>query len=284
MVPAWGIASTEGARLYFERRGSGPALLLIAGGGGDCGPFGPLADLLAVEFTVLSYDRRGNSRSRLLYGAKPTTLAEQSADALAVLSANGFGAARVFGNSGGATVALDLAAHHPAAVVAVVAHEPPLPRVLADGAAWLVRYDELERVRQADGWPAALLGFLRLNKLLPPGRPETVAALVDPQGVVPPGPSRDIMVRLAGNWEYMLTHEVRAFIDYVPDLERIVATGVPVAPACSEATAGQYFHDASVVIARGLGVPLLQFSGGHTAPADLPDLFAPALTEAFTRL
>lgn len=202
MLPACGVAPTEGARLYFERRGSGPPLLLIAGGGGDCGPFGPLADLLAADFCVLTYDRRGNSRSHLLGAPRRTSVAEQSRDALAVVAANGFGAARIFGNSGGATVALDLAAHHPSAAEAVVAHEPPVPLVLPGGEAWLAGYDELERVRLAEGWQAALLIFLRLNRLLPPGRPGSVAPLLDPESVVPPGPLRDTMVRLSANWEW----------------------------------------------------------------------------------
>ncbi|HEY3955206.1 MAG TPA: hypothetical protein VGM53_17700 [Streptosporangiaceae bacterium] len=83
-----GTAHGAGADLYFERRGAGPPLLLIVGGGGDCGYYGRLADILADEFTVLSYDRRGNSRSRLHTGPGPLVMAEQRADALAVLRAN----------------------------------------------------------------------------------------------------------------------------------------------------------------------------------------------------
>ena len=55
-----GVAPADGADLYFERRGDGPPLLLIAGGGGDCGAFEALADILASSYTVLSYDRRAH--------------------------------------------------------------------------------------------------------------------------------------------------------------------------------------------------------------------------------
>ena len=44
-------------------RGTGPPVLLIMGATGDGGHFDELADLLADEFTVVSYDRRGNGRS-----------------------------------------------------------------------------------------------------------------------------------------------------------------------------------------------------------------------------
>jgi len=52
--------------LYYEKQGNGPALLLIAGSTGDAGNFTRTADLLADEFTVVTYDRRGNSRTRAL--------------------------------------------------------------------------------------------------------------------------------------------------------------------------------------------------------------------------
>lgn len=36
-----GVARADGADLYFELRGDGPPLLMIAGGGGDGGAFRP---------------------------------------------------------------------------------------------------------------------------------------------------------------------------------------------------------------------------------------------------
>jgi pimeloyl-ACP methyl ester carboxylesterase len=60
-------------------------LLLISGGGGDAGNYSDLADSLADEYTVLTYDRRGNSRSRLRADPTKLRVEEQSADARAVL-------------------------------------------------------------------------------------------------------------------------------------------------------------------------------------------------------
>lgn len=57
--PTTGVAKAEGADLYFERRGDGPPLLLIAGGGGDCGASEAMADILASGYTVLSYEVPG---------------------------------------------------------------------------------------------------------------------------------------------------------------------------------------------------------------------------------
>ncbi|MGH2717129.1 MAG: alpha/beta fold hydrolase, partial [Actinomycetota bacterium] len=149
-----GVAKAPGADLYFERRGDGPVLLLIVGGGGDCASLAPIAELLAGHYTVISYDRRGNSRSTLGGPARPMSVAEQGNDAIAVLDATGVTSARIFGNSGGATIALDLAARHPDRLVAAVAHEPPVPRVLPEGDQILRDYADLERTLRVEGWEA----------------------------------------------------------------------------------------------------------------------------------
>ena len=57
------MATVNGAELYHEVRGDGPPVLLVTGATGDGGHFDALADMLADEFTVISYDRRGNGRS-----------------------------------------------------------------------------------------------------------------------------------------------------------------------------------------------------------------------------
>jgi hypothetical protein len=53
----------NGARIYHEMRGSGPSVLFIAGATGDAGHFQRVAEILSGEFAVVTYDRRGNSRS-----------------------------------------------------------------------------------------------------------------------------------------------------------------------------------------------------------------------------
>ena len=100
-------------------------MLLIAGGGGDAGSYSEIADSLADDYTVLTYDRRGNSRSRLRTDPAKLRVEEQSAEhALAVLEHNEISSASVFGSSSGAVIGLDLAARFPHAVELLVAHEP----------------------------------------------------------------------------------------------------------------------------------------------------------------
>src|SRR5206468_11355368 len=54
-----------GASLYYEVRGSGPVLLMIPGGPADANSFQGIAPHLTDEFTLVTYDPRGISRSPL---------------------------------------------------------------------------------------------------------------------------------------------------------------------------------------------------------------------------
>ena len=289
-----GTVPADGADLYFERRGDGPPLLLIAGGGGDCGYFSALASILAGDYTVLTYDRRGNSRSPLHRAPASIEIAEQSADAVAVLRACGFSSARIFGNSGGATIALDLAARHPEVIEAVVPHEPPVPMVLPDAEDYLRVYDEIDRVLRADGWQAAFRLFhARIGHVPAAHLPATMDVLLNPAAVLQPGPQLDLMQRMSGNWEYMTKFEIQPFIRYLPDLDRIAGSDITIALAAgahSIALASRAdlrhdpFHRPSAVIAERLGAEFAEFPGGHLAPVELPGPFALALRDTFGRL
>ena len=59
------ILDVPGATLHYEVRGGGPVLLLVCGGIYDAQGYADLADALADRYTVVTYDRRGNSRSPL---------------------------------------------------------------------------------------------------------------------------------------------------------------------------------------------------------------------------
>ena len=111
-----------GAHLYHEVRGSGPV-------------YAGLAEQLASRYKVLTYDRRGNSRSPLDAAPGPQSIDAHGDDAHRLLSAVGVTGeepAYVFGNSSGAIIGLELAARHPEQVRTLVAHEPPLFELLPD--------------------------------------------------------------------------------------------------------------------------------------------------------
>jgi pimeloyl-ACP methyl ester carboxylesterase len=130
-----GRVATEGDELYYEVRGQGKPLLLIAPGGGDGWQYSYIAEILADEYKVITYDRRANSRSTMNF-PQNFEISQQSRDAVAVLQAVGETSAFVFGNSSGAVIALDMATTQPQIVHAIVAHEAPIPRLLPNAKKW----------------------------------------------------------------------------------------------------------------------------------------------------
>ena len=62
LAPTARTLEVPGARLHYEVRGTGPLLVLV-GAPMDARSFGPLADLLADDHTVLTTDPRGINRS-----------------------------------------------------------------------------------------------------------------------------------------------------------------------------------------------------------------------------
>src|SRR5919202_1714302 len=101
---------------------------------GDAGQFEAVADRFANAPTVITYDRRGYSRSPRPDGWQATSVAEQAADAAALLEELAPAPAVVYGTSNGALFALELALTRPELVAGVMLHEAPLLSGLADPA------------------------------------------------------------------------------------------------------------------------------------------------------
>jgi len=111
------FAAVNGLQLWFERRGTGPRLLVIPGSGADLrvGSSGaPLED----RFDVLTYDQRGLGRTSKPAG--PYAMADYANDAAALLDVVGWDRCHVLGISFGGMVAQELAIRHPERVERLV--------------------------------------------------------------------------------------------------------------------------------------------------------------------
>jgi pimeloyl-ACP methyl ester carboxylesterase len=108
--------------LHCVDEGEGPHVLLVHAGGADSSTWGQIATHLRERCHVITYDRRGYSRST---HAEKATLAQHGADAAAVVEALECGPVIVVALSAGATVALQLAVTRPDLVRGMVLHEPP---------------------------------------------------------------------------------------------------------------------------------------------------------------
>ena len=123
--------SVNGVALHHEVMGDGPPLVLVHGSWSEHTTWQPAAALLADDFRVLIYDRRGHSRSERL-GASHTRRDDED-DLAALIETLDDGPAHVVGNSFGGLVALGLAARRPDLVRSVAAHEPPALSILSSG-------------------------------------------------------------------------------------------------------------------------------------------------------
>jgi 3-oxoadipate enol-lactonase len=108
------VASSGDARIAFESRGDGEAVLLVHGLGYDRRGWGPLPDLLTQEHRVLLLDNRGVGESDFPPG--PYTVAELAADAVAVIDAAGVERTHVLGVSLGGYIAQEIALSYPGRV------------------------------------------------------------------------------------------------------------------------------------------------------------------------
>ncbi|MDP9188446.1 MAG: alpha/beta fold hydrolase, partial [Actinomycetota bacterium] len=115
-------SSRDGTTIAFERAGEGPPLILVDGAlcYRSFGPMPRLAELLAADFAVYRYDRRGRGESG---DTTPYAVERELEDLEAVINETG-GPAFVFGLSSGAALALEAAASgRPVSGLAL--YEPP---------------------------------------------------------------------------------------------------------------------------------------------------------------
>jgi 3-oxoadipate enol-lactonase len=114
--------------LYYERTEGpdpqAPVLVFIHGMCGDAHVWHGQVERLSSQFTCVSYDRRGHTRSSR--GTEPESVATHAADAAALIEALGLGRTIVVGSSGGARIAVELARTRPELLRGAVISEPPM--------------------------------------------------------------------------------------------------------------------------------------------------------------
>ncbi|MFI6316366.1 alpha/beta fold hydrolase [Nonomuraea sp. NPDC050556] len=99
------VVSRDGTEIAYDRSGSGPAIIMMAAGPTDRWALAGIAELLAKDFTVFNYDRRGRGDS----GDTPPYAPEREYEDLQALITAAGGNAGVYGSSGGGILALKAA-------------------------------------------------------------------------------------------------------------------------------------------------------------------------------
>jgi pimeloyl-ACP methyl ester carboxylesterase len=252
-----GKAFTEGDELYFEVRGQGRALLMIPGALGDAGVYEFAAGILSGEFKVITYDRRGQSRSTR---REPQNyqVSQQARDAVAVMRAAGEERAIVFGSSAGAQIGLEVARSFPQAVQALIAHEPPALRVLPDADKWLGAIARIYLTALEAGAKKAQAEFMAMLAI-PPTMPEpelegaTVYLDIDERQ------------RASASAEFGIRHEMMPTCQYMADVDEIKGNGTRVIMAVGKLTRelGSFYGRTVPILAERLGSDVVILPGHH---------------------
>lgn len=147
--------SKDGTHIGYEIHGSGPLLICVAGAtqyrAVDPDETPALARLLAGDFTVLIYDRRGRGESG---DTAPYAVEREIEDIAALIAANG-GTARLFGMSSGGVLALEAAAYQrDHAEMAALGAQGKAEEMMVSFLGAIMPEEALTDFRNSPAWPA----------------------------------------------------------------------------------------------------------------------------------
>jgi len=243
-----------GASIYYEVCGSGPVLLMMPGGPADASAFRSIAGQLAQHYTVVTYDPRGLSRSKLDRPLDDERIVEVFADDVhRLLAAVTNEKADVFASSGGAVIALELAARDPEQLNTVMSHEPPSPTLQPDPAGVRAVMEKITATYRTAGIGPAVQIFSDLTRSGPPPAPESQ-------------PTPEMLedgARMMGNMDLFFGPYVLAIARYEPDFGAVNAASCRIVAAVGEDSRGELAHDGGLALAERLGTEAVVFPGDH---------------------
>jgi len=263
------ILEVPGARLYYETHGSGPVMLMVPGASGTADSFKSVTGHLVAHYTVVTYDRRGFSRSQLDgpqdYDHRLETDADDVRRLIEHLSDE---PATVFGSSSGAIVALEVLTRHPSVVRTLVPHEPPAARLLADGQKWIDFFFEVYDLYRQSGIEPALKKFR-----------EQAFAESDRQAMAR-APRNEYT---HANATYWFEHELRQYPAVDLDIDTLKAHADRIMLMAGRESRGYRTYEVNVELGKKLGRELIELPGGHVGFLTQPAEFARALLQTLAQ-
>ncbi|MFF4015297.1 alpha/beta fold hydrolase [Streptomyces sp. NPDC001843] len=258
--------SVPGAALHYQAQGSGPVLLLSQSGEGDADRTVDLVPHLADDFTVVTYDRRGLSRSTLKDPDRPVTMAEHADDVARLLAEVADGPALMVGFSMGGAIGLQVVARHPGVLGTLVAHEPVTPNLLpeADRAQHVAELAAIQEAYTSRGLAAAFPAIAR-HLGIDPVHEETEDGLT-PQPMAP---------RRQANFGHFIGTEFTAVLtdrfDPAEPVRAAARAGTRIIPATGRTTRPTvHTYRCALALAELLGAEPVVFPGGHNGNTAFP--------------
>ena len=278
----------NGGRLYYEVRGSGP-LLLVVGQPMTSAPFAALADDLAADHTVVTYDPHGVGESSVDDPSLPITPEIEADDLAAIVDELGLGPAAMMGTSGERSPDSPSPAGIPDKITTLIAHEPPVADLLPDAGPVRAAVDAIE---DATGPPAPGSPGVRSPRSSctrvrcrptvcprPPGRPRARRRRIaddQPSDAAPPEPS----AKQQADDELFFLRMLKPFTRYAPDVDGLRGGSGP-----GPGRGGRRLPDPEVArrsaeaLADRLGQSAVVFPSHHAGFMEDPAGFATAVRE-----
>ncbi|WP_326667405.1 alpha/beta fold hydrolase [Streptomyces sp. NBC_01257] len=271
MPDTTGTLTVPGAVLHYQVRGTGPLLLISQSGEGDADRTIDLVAQLADSYTVVTYDRRGLSRSRLDTPGQGATLTEHADDVHRLLASLTDDSALMLGCSLGAVIGMHAAVRYPGQIRTLIAHEPVAPRLLPEG----------ERVCHERELVALQDFYLREG--LAAALPEIARTLgidLTAKDVEPDLTPQPINATRTANFDYFFRHDFTAVIHDTLDIAALKDVGTRIVPAAGRITARNVFDcRAATALAVLLGREVQEFPGGHNGNTTHPRAYATRIRE-----
>ena len=263
---ASGRLTVDGATLHYQVRGTGPVLLISQSGESDADRSNDLVTQLADTYTVVTYDRRGLSRSRPDDPAHGAALAEHADDVHRLLAELTDRPALMLGCSLGASIGLHVALAHPGQLGTLIAHEPVTPRLLppADRTHHERELAELQDLYRGEGLPGVLPEIARVLGIDPHRR--------DVEPDLTPQPFDD---QRRANFAYFIEHDFTAIIRDTLDVGALSRTPTRIIPAVGTTTPRTVFdYRCALAVADLTGTEPQRLPGGHNGNTTHPRAYA----------
>jgi pimeloyl-ACP methyl ester carboxylesterase len=253
---------------------------MLIGSPMGAGGFVSLASHFA-DRSVITYDPRGVERSTKDDDTSESTPEQHADDIHRIIEAVGAGPVDLFASSGGAVNALALVARYPGDVRTLVAHEPPLTRVLSDADAAMAATAAIHDTYRRQGSGPAMAQFI---------------AAVTHKGEFPadwasqPAPDPAMFGMSADDDgsrnDPLLGQNIVTCTHYAPDFDALKTASTRIVLAAGVGSAGEMAHRGAEGVAAQLGLPVTHFPsdhggflGGEYGQQGEPDAFAARLRE-----
>ena len=247
--------SNDGIELYCRWSGKGPPLLLIHGACVDCDFWRETAEYLSKQFLVISYDRRGYSRSTAP-SDNDYSITAQANDAARIIQ-HFDQPVHLIAHSGGATIALELVSEHPESVIQSILYEAPVCECLPENNELLGVLYTIKTLISEGKYIRALNQFLQIM-----GLQDARARLSLP----------DAIENLMQNSKIFIQHEFESTFYYHPKYDLLRTAKMFIAKG--DLSDRDHINAIAAILSSKLSGELVYYPGMHNCAFDLPASFA----------